>query len=168
MTESAGSPALELVIRPATGADLDGVAAIEQTVFGDPWSRRSFAELLTSPHVVFLVACEDAGVVAGYAVILVARGDSELANLAVAREVQRAGIGRRLLAAGMKAAADRGCEQMFLEVRSSNAAAIALYEAMRFRPVGRRPRYYVSPVEDALVMRADLGSRGVTDAPRRG
>ncbi|HEX9562435.1 MAG TPA: ribosomal protein S18-alanine N-acetyltransferase [Gemmatimonadaceae bacterium] len=149
---------LRVQIRDATGLDVEGVAAIERSVFADPWSRRSFAELLASPHVIFLVACEPSGTPAGYAVILAAGQESELANLAVAREVQRGGIGRQLLAAGIRAAAAQGCRQMFLEVRASNAAAIALYESLGFRPVGRRPRYYVRPVEDAIIMRGELGA----------
>jgi ribosomal-protein-alanine N-acetyltransferase len=147
---------LQFPVRAAAGSDIDAVAAIERSLFADPWSRRSFADLLSSPWVVFLVAAEESGTVAGYAGVLTAGDESELANLAVAREVQRAGVGRRLLAAGLGAARDRGCRQAWLEVRASNASAIALYESMRFRAVGRRNRYYAHPVEDAIVMRADL------------
>ena len=166
MKETRSGAGASWLIRAATGTDVEDVAAIERTVYTDPWSRRSFADLLASPHIVFLVAVEDAGAVAGYAVVLVAGEESELANLAVAREVQRSGIGRDLLAAGLRSAAAHGCRQMFLEVRASNAAAIALYESMRFLPVGRRSRYYDHPVEDAIVMRAGLAvdSAG-TDGP---
>jgi ribosomal-protein-alanine N-acetyltransferase len=45
---------------------------------------------------------------------------------------------------------------MWLEVRASNIPALALYEGARFAQVGRRARYYVKPVEDAIVMRLDL------------
>lgn len=142
-------------VRPATGADVDDIAAIERSVFGDPWSRRSFADLVASPRVVFLVAIEGE-TVAGYAVVILAGDEAELANLAVAREVQRTGIGRGLLAAASRAASGRGALRMFLEVRASNQPAISLYEGMAFRAVGRRVRYYARPVEDAIVMRADL------------
>ena len=51
---------------------------------------------------------------------------------------------------------DRGAEEIFLEVRASNASAIGLYSSEGFETVGRRARYYVRPIEDALVMRKSL------------
>lgn len=159
---AAPEPDAGFFIRTATGLDIEAVAAIERTVFSDPWSRRSFADLLSAPHVIFRVATDETDTVAGYAVVLAVGDECELANLAVAREVQRCGVGRRLLAAVNLAAVEAGCRRMFLEVRASNIAAGALYRSVGFRVVGRRPRYYVRPVEDAIVMRADL------DGPGRG
>jgi len=159
-------PSAAFAIRAATGMDIEAVAAIERIVFADPWSRRAFADLLSAPHVIFLVATDETDTVAGYAVVLAVGEESELANLAVAHEVQRSGVGRRLLAAVREAAMARGCRRMFLEVRASNVAAEALYRSADFRPVGRRPRYYARPVEDAIVMRADLVSPVAASAPR--
>ena len=144
-------------IRPARVADLDAVAAIERVVFADPWSRRSFADLLAARHVAFLVA-EREGRVIGYALVLLAGVESELANLAVDREEQGTGVGRRLLDTACRAARERSAVDMWLEVRASNIPALALYEGARFAQVGRRARYYVKPVEDAIVMRLDLRS----------
>lgn len=142
-------------IREATAEDLDDVAAIERTVFNDPWSRRSFAGLVDVPQVSFLVATMDGSVI-GYAVVLVAATESELANLAVSRLVQRQGVGRQLLDAACRNASQRGCTEMFLEVRDSNEAARRLYGAAGFEAIGRRVRYYARPVEDAIVMRGRL------------
>lgn len=153
-------PSAGFGIRAATGLDIEAVAAIERTVFADPWSRRSFADLLSAPHVIFRVATDETDTVAGYAVVLTVWDECELANLAVAREVQRCGVGRRLLSAVHGAAIELGCRRMFLEVRASNLAAGALYRSAGFRAVGRRPRYYARPVEDAIVMRADLAGAG--------
>lgn len=145
----------EVMIRAAQERDLDDIAAIERAVFKDPWSRRSFADLVSARQVVFLVAA-DVNAVVGYAIVLIAGVESELANLAVARLVQHKGLGRRLLGEALNEARARGCGEMFLEVRSSNAAAISLYSSAGFEAVGRRVRYYARPIEDAIVMRAAL------------
>ena len=71
-----------VTIRPATEADVDDIAAIERAVFKDPWSRRSFADLVNASNVLFLVALDNEAVV-GYAVVLSSGVESELANLAV-------------------------------------------------------------------------------------
>jgi ribosomal-protein-alanine N-acetyltransferase len=142
---------VDAAIRTAREADVDDVAAIERAVFKDPWSRRSFADLVDQKNVIFLVATDGAAV-SGYAIVLLAGDESELANLAVARLAQRQGVGNRLLQESLRRARGRGCRRMFLEVRESNAAAIALYEREGFDAIGRRARYYARPIEDAIVM----------------
>ena len=144
-----------VTIRPAEEGDLDDVAAIERAVFNDPWSRRSFVDLVGERNVVFLVAVDGKAVV-GYSVVLLTPPESELANLAVSRLMQHQGLGRRLLSEAVGVARERGSKEMFLEVRASNAAAIALYSDEGFAAVGRRVRYYARPVEDAIVMRLDF------------
>lgn len=144
-----------VTIRPARERDIEDVAAIERSVFNDPWNRRSFVDLVHEPRVVFLVAA-DGDAVVGYAIVLVAGVESELANLAVTRLMQKQGLGRRLLGEAVRVARERGCREMFLEVRASNAAAVTLYAAAGFQAVGRRVRYYARPIEDAIVMRARL------------
>ena len=144
-----------VTIRAATERDLDEIAAIERAVFKDPWSRRSFSDLVEQRHVVFLVAADESAVV-GYAIVLVSGVESELANLAVTRLMQRQGLGVRLLAEATYRARARGAREMFLEVRASNTAAMQLYSANGFQAVGRRVRYYARPIEDAIVMKAAL------------
>ena len=104
---------------------------------------------------MFLVAADGQAIV-GYTIVLLTPPESELANLAVSRLMQHQGLGRRLLSEVVGVARERGCKEMFLEVRASNAAAIALYSAEGFAAVGRRVRYYARPIEDAIVMRAAL------------
>jgi ribosomal-protein-alanine N-acetyltransferase len=77
-------------------------------------------------------------------------------NLAVAPELRRQGIGRMLLRAGLAAFAARGAEEVFLEVRQSNAAAQQLYQELGFQAVGLRRGYYRNPRESALVLRLGL------------
>jgi ribosomal-protein-alanine N-acetyltransferase len=144
-----------VTIRRAEERDLDDVAAIERSVFNDPWSRRSFVDLVGERQVIFLVAA-DGDTVVGYAIVLLAGVEAELANLAVARLMQKQGLGERLLGDALSAARDRGSREVFLEVRESNAPAMALYSSAGFEAVGRRVRYYARPIEDAIVMRLDL------------
>ncbi|MBI3483860.1 MAG: GNAT family N-acetyltransferase [Acidobacteria bacterium] len=70
---------------------------------------------------------------------------------------RRTGIASRLLDGALAAARSFGGQRAFLEVRASNAGAIAFYERHGFRPAGRRKHYYASPVEDALVLSCGLG-----------
>jgi len=147
-------------IRAARDGDLDDVAAIERAVFKDPWSRRSFVDLVDAKNVLFLVAQSGSTTVAGYAVVLIAGGESELANLAVSRLMQKQGVGRRLVSEAVEQARSRGARLMFLEVRESNASAIGLYTDAGFEAIGRRARYYARPIEDAIVMRATLPPGG--------
>src|SRR5579864_2765392 len=76
----------------------------------------------------------------------------ELENLVVAPEARRKGLGKRLLNALLRAARETKCS-VFLEVRESNVAARDLYESAGFKQTGRRPAYYTSPSEDAILYR---------------
>ncbi len=90
-------------------------------------------------------------------IMTVGAGESTLENMAVAIPWQRQGIGRRLLAAGLHWCRAHAAGTVFLEVRASNRAAIALYERAGFSAVGNRPGYYRDPVEDGLQMQKSLG-----------
>ena len=131
---------------------------IEQAAFSDPWSARDFRECVAS-DVVFLVAAASDGV-AGYVIAQDAADEGEILNLAVAPGRQRGGIGRALVEQVLGALAGRGARRVFLEVREANTAARALYAALGFQEVGRRPRYYRRPVEDAIILRAAIPADG--------
>lgn len=94
--------------------------------------------------------------VAGYVVARAVADEGEILNLAVAPAGRRHGVGRALVRAVLHALGTRGVRDVFLEVRESNAAARALYAAHGFREVGRRPRYYRRPAEDAIILRAAI------------
>jgi len=92
------------------------------------------------------------GFAAFSAILTVGAGESTLENMAVAAHWQRQGIGKRLLAAGLLWCRAQASEAVFLEVRESNRAAIALYEGAGFSTVGKRAGYYREPTEDGLQM----------------
>ena len=79
-------------------------------------------------------------------------------NLAVAPEWRRRGLGRFLLRLARDLGARRGAREAWLEVRSGNRPALALYESLGFAEAGRRQGYYSRPREDALLLRASLGA----------
>ena len=149
-----------LHIRHAVPEDLAAMARIERASFSDPWSEDSLATALD--RMVVLVAAEGEGAgdgavgVVGYVVALVLAPDAEVADLAVAPEARRRGVGRALLARAIEVLADLTVRAVHLEVRESNRAARTLYESAGFRPVGRRRGYYRQPVEDALLLRREI------------
>jgi ribosomal-protein-alanine N-acetyltransferase len=128
------------------------VAALERAVFGDPWSRRSFEEMLVLGHVRGFVLEGRGGRLAGYVIGSVAGDEGEILNLAVAPRQRRRGFGKVLLEACLEWMRTAGASTVFLEVRRSNVAAIAMYVAAGFEPVGLRPNYYRKPTEDAVTM----------------
>jgi ribosomal-protein-alanine N-acetyltransferase len=144
-------------IRPARPADGERLVVIERRCFSDPWSAAAFQDILRSSGGIGVVA-ERRGEAIGYLVGRVAAAEGEILNLAVAPEARRRGLGQRLLEAGLAALAGQGASEIFLEVRESNQAALALYQRRGFRPVGVRSRYYRNPVEDAIVLRLVLAA----------
>lgn len=143
---------MPVTLRPARLTDAPTLAAIEREVFPDPWSVDAFRSSIRATAARVTVA-EAAGEIVGYAVLLAAADEAELANLAVVPETRGRGVGRRLLGAALAAATEAGARAVYLEVRASNTVAQHLYAASGFVPVGRRRGYYRDPDEDALVMR---------------
>ena len=139
-----------LQIRPVAYADLPQVIAIERRAFPTPWSLAMFVLELSKPSGICLAALED-GVMVGY--LVCSRYDTvwHLMNVAVEPARQRQGIASALLVRLFEQA-DRPNEQYTLEVRTSNDAAIRLYERFGFRAAGRRRGYYHDNREDALIM----------------
>ncbi len=90
---------------------------------------------------------------AGFAVSYLAGGEGELLNIAVLPEFRKGGIGKALLKGLLRETEKKGCHAMFLEVRASNEAAVALYEGRGFQRVGIRKHFYENPREDALIMK---------------
>jgi ribosomal-protein-alanine N-acetyltransferase len=151
-------------IRRAVRDDLAAMLRIERASFSDPWTEETLATALSLERMLVLVADETgeapgdgAPRLVGYVVALIVVPDAEIADLAVAPGGRRRGVGRALLARVVDEMTQVGVETVHLEVRESNLAARALYESSGFRAVGRRRGYYRQPVEDALLLRRDIG-----------
>lgn len=153
-----------MIVRAMRLDDVPTAQGIEEASYSEPWLSEQFTELLELSVGFGLVAEDDEGEMLAYAMGWVVADETELANLAVAPGVRGRGLGRGILDRFLEEAARRGARKAYLEVRESNRAARALYEALGFRVVGRRDGYYGNPVEDALVMKAD--PRASVDPPR--
>jgi ribosomal-protein-alanine N-acetyltransferase len=145
-----------MTIRRARVADVDAMHAIELATFSDPWSRVGFRDTILGDRGLTVVAVDAAQALVGFAVLLTAADEAEIANLAVARGERRRGVGAALLDHLVAAAREAGCRTVHLDVRESNAAALALYATRGFVEVARRRAYYRKPDEDAVVMRLAL------------
>lgn len=153
---------LPVRIRPMTPADLARVMEIAQSLKEAPhWPRSDYETALkpqSAPQRIALVAADaETGSVAGFAVASVVESQAELETIAVASEGQRRGAGRILFASLAGELEIAQVQELFLEVRASNGPALGFYRSLGFSETGRRPRYYVDPVEDALSLTLRLG-----------
>ncbi len=135
-------------------AHVPQVAELEKLCFSDPWSEKSIAGELTNDLAHWLVS-EENGVVTGYVGSQTVMGETDLMNIGVHPGQRRKGIAEALLTALVSDLKDVGSHCLTLEVRASNAPAIALYEKLGFSQVGKRPKYYRNPREDALILRKE-------------
>jgi ribosomal-protein-alanine N-acetyltransferase len=138
-------------IRAMRADDLDAVVAIEERAYDFPWSRGIFNDCLLAGY--YCVVLEADGVVSGYAIMSVAAAEGHRLNLCVENQLRRQGLGRHLLNCLLERVSAMNIERLFLEVRPSNAAAIALYDSAGFTRLGLRKGYYKAHDgrEDALV-----------------
>ena len=127
------------------------IAALERACFSAPWTRAQLAGQLPDDRHVFLIAAAGETVL-GYANFLHVLDEGDIGNVAVAPEHRRQGIADALLDALCARAAALNLAFLTLEVRASNAPAIALYRKHGFQTVGQRRNYYQKPDEDALLM----------------
>lgn len=145
-------PPPSVTVSPMRAEHVRRVAEIERESFTTPWSEETFGGLLGRSGVVILVMTGSDGEILGYSVLWCILDQGELANIAIESGHRRLGYGRLLLEHVLDEARVRGVEELFLEVRASNAAAIRLYESFGFTRVGLRKDYYDRPREDAHLM----------------
>ena len=137
-----------------TSAHVAQVAELEKLCFSDPWSENSVASDLKNQLSLWLVAL-DGDTVAGYVGSQSVLGESDMMNVAVHPDYRRQGIAEELILQLISVLRENGNHCLSLEVRVSNAPAIALYEKLGFAQVGRRPNYYRNPKEDACILRKE-------------
>lgn len=151
-------------IRKAVPEDVEGVTRLESEVVGAPrWGRAVYAHMVEGGEGAVrrqLLVAVCGTTLVGFAVGSV-MGDEEvrwgeLESVAVREEWRRAGIGRRLCAGVMVWCTEKGARWADLEVRAGSVGAQRLYRRLGFVEVGRRTGYYMEPVEDAVLMRAEL------------
>ena len=167
-------------LRPMVPADLVDVIALEHELFpDDPWTPEMFADEVAQPleSRLYLLAEADAGdggvadsdivsgrgaasgtVMAGYAGMMFIPGgtQADVLTIAVRKAYWGQGIGSAMLGTLITAARERGCTEVFLEVRADNTRAHGLYLRRGFEELGVRRGYYQPSGMDAIVMRKDL------------
>ena len=131
------------------------IAALERLCFSDAWSENSIRSELSNKLSLWLVAV-DGDRVAGYIGSQTVLGWADMMNLCVSPDYRRQGIGEQLTMELERQLREEKVECLTLEVRVSNAPAITLYEKLGFQQVGKRPRYYEKPREDALILRKEF------------
>lgn len=135
------------------------LAALHADAFaghGAIWTEASLRDLLAMPGALALMALSGGDQPAGFILLRQAADEAEIITLAVRPRLRRLGVARRLLMVGLDKLAGRGAPRCFLEVAEDNAAARALYAAVGFAEIGRRPGYYRDAAgrqHDAIVMR---------------
>ncbi|MBO0853999.1 MAG: ribosomal protein S18-alanine N-acetyltransferase [Nocardia sp.] len=151
-------PVSAIRIEPMVRADIARCVELETLLFAedDPWQEVAFRSELSAPHNRYVVARAGTGAMLGYAGIALLGNDehpeAEIHTIGVDPAAHRAGIGARLLRALLAEAGKRG-GPVFLEVRTDNTPAIALYEKYGFHIIGLRKRYYQPSGSDAFTMR---------------
>ncbi len=138
----------QITIVPFATHHVPAVAELETLCFADPWSADALAEELDNPCARFLVA-ESNGQVVGYLGCHHIADEGFIANVAVHPSARRCGVARTLVQTAIEQGAH--LSRLTLEVRSSNTAAIQLYQSLGFVCDGTRPRFYTHPTEDAEI-----------------
>ena len=166
-----------LHIRPGTVADIPHILGLErQSATAGHWSEQQYRQAFQPESLarLLLVAAAEASSaeelapgapglssvkgsgIMGFLIAHHLAPEWELENIVVAHAARHRGIGKRLLEALFDAARETNSSAVFLEVRESNTAARTLYEGSGFEQTGRRPSYYTSPSEDAILYRRVL------------
>ncbi len=141
------------IIIPVAPAHAPLLAGMHRICFTEHWDEAAMAAVLAMPGSFGLLA--DGNPPQGFILCRIAVDEAEVLTLLVLPPFRRRGIAAALLGAALAAARAAGVSAMYLEVAANNAAGLALYSALGFQQVGRRPRYYGGST-DALVLKADL------------
>ena len=170
----------DFTVRAAGVSDAGRIAEIDAACFSTPWSIDRLESLVGNARVRVLVAecagstrpgsadpgsADPGSAVVGHAILWHAADEAELADLAVHPAFRRRGVAAILLDRLIEEARGTEFRAIFLEVRVSNDAAMALYVRRGFRRVGVRRHYYRRPTEDGVILRLDLTSE--ENAPGR-
>jgi ribosomal-protein-alanine N-acetyltransferase len=145
----------DFVIKPMALHDIDQIMEIENVSFPTPWHEKIFEMELKKPRTLQLVCKKDSKVV-GYLVSWMLYDEIHILNVAVHPDFRRSGIAKQLIDYTINHFAGKGAITVILEVRTSNKAALNLYEKLGFKTLRARKNYYTDTGEDAIVMMLDL------------
>jgi ribosomal-protein-alanine N-acetyltransferase len=141
----------EIVIDDLKPEDIPDVLSIERVSYSTPWSEILFMNEIYKP-LSLPKAARHGDKIVGYICANYVLDEGHILNVTVHPGHRRQGIAEGLVRHVTALFADRGCRAIFLEVRASNEAALAMYRRAGFSLIGARKSYYTHPVEDALTM----------------
>lgn len=148
------------MIRTLESRDVDAILAIQascpEIAQWTAWDYERVAEGEMAGWVGEEMTATESARLAGFLVARRVTTDLEILNFAVAFGSRHQGVGARLLQTALAWAQSFQGTQAILEVRASNVEALRFYERHKFQVVGRRPRYYAAPIEDAILLTATL------------
>lgn len=142
---------MEFRIVDVSAEHITQIEEIERKCFSRPWTVGQLRSQMRDAQHEFIAAVYD-GRVLGYVGLMYVLDEGYISNVAVHPEARRQGIGDALIDALAAKAEELELAFLTLEVRESNAPAIALYNKHGFHPVGKRKNYYDAPKEDAVLM----------------
>lgn len=143
-------------LRPMSREDLDDIMSIENVIYDFPWTRQIFMDCLRVGYLCQVVEVD--GDIVGYCIMSVGASEAHVLNLCISGHYRRIGLGRKLLSHMLVMAKHKSVGTVFLEVRPSNKAALALYDKLGFNQIGVRNDYYPAKVgrEDAVILAKSL------------
>lgn len=151
---------MSLLYREAAIEDIDALLELERECFAQPMSRENLDYFVRGKTSAVLVAVVPSGEIAAYMSFGFVLDEGYIGNVCTRKKYRRNGAALALLSLARERATDLGLSFLTLEVRASNAGAIALYERAGYENVGTRPGYYERPKEDAVIMTLSLKGEG--------
>ena len=143
------------VIEEMTLEDVVAVQEIEREIFLTPWPRNAYRRELLQNKMASYIVLRDREEIIGYAGLWKMHDEAHVTTVGVRRRDQGKGYGIALMLALIGRAYTLNSRWMTLEVRASNYGAMAMYEKLGFKVIGRRRGYYTDDGEDAVVMWSD-------------
>ena len=144
-----------MIIRTATIEDLPQIIIIDRESIIPSWSKEAFMYELESTNSCLNVAVIERTIV-GFCILRRLGDEAEIFRMAVYKPHRRRGVADKLMISMLSYASNNTLESVYLEVRKSNKAAIALYEKHGFKHLGTRFEYYTEPIEDAIIMECKM------------
>lgn len=149
---------MSITIRKMLPEDVPQVCSIEHAVSLDPWAEKLFYDCISVGYSCWVLAVAATNDICGFGIISCTVGEAHVLNLAIKSDMQRQGLGKKLMVHLIQLARSLQADIIYLEVRESNLGAIALYRGLSFIEIGRRKGYYAKGKgrEDAIVLALGL------------
>jgi ribosomal-protein-alanine N-acetyltransferase len=142
------------IIRLADKNDIDAVFRIEREQVRGTWKREYFEnELVNDISYFFVIETQENNEIIGFIIFWIIDEIAELHSIAIDEKYKKSGFATKLIYHMYDLIKANGVNEIFLEVRASNKAAISLYKKKGFKEIAKINNYYKNPKEDAIVFK---------------